>query len=155
MFNERIHTHAASEECMQAFLLRAQGVFKHLCWCKIIFAHPCSSNDVLFQDSREALGVISRPVESKTRTHHGRIGSGRRTAGRWSGAGPGRTGRRRIGSPRKQPTLVLPKASKIPVINVSLEALTKEIPCKPMEKQKPRLTGGLLAGRDALFVPGC
>ena len=34
------------------------------------------------------------PVESKTRTHYGPVGSGRRTAGQRGGAGQGRTGRR-------------------------------------------------------------
>ena len=35
-----------------------------------------------------------RSVESKNRTHHGLVGSGRRIAGRRGGAGMDRTGRR-------------------------------------------------------------
>ena len=42
-------------------------------------------------------------------TCHGLVGSGRRTAGRRGGAGQGRTGVVRIGSPRRQPTRVPPR----------------------------------------------
>ena len=52
-----------------------------------------------------------RVVESKTRTYHGRLGLGRRTAGQRGGAEPGRTGRRWIGSPRRHLSLVPSKAS--------------------------------------------
>ena len=45
-------------------------------------------------------------VESKARTFHGRVGAGRRTAGRRGGAETGRTVRRQVGSPRTQPSLV-------------------------------------------------
>ena len=76
-----------------------------------------------------------QPAESKTRTYHGRVGS-RRTAG-WR-----RTGRRQNGSPRRQPSLVPSKASKTRVLNVSPEARTCEILCKPREEQSDRLTTG-------------
>ena len=62
----------------------------------------------LFRDRR-----ISRhswethlPVESKTRTHYGPVGSTRRTAGRQGGAGLGRTGRRWVDPARRQPSLL-------------------------------------------------
>ena len=45
------------------------------------------------------------PVESKTRTHYGPVGSGRRTAGRRGWAGLGRTRRRRVDPVRKQPSV--------------------------------------------------
>ena len=45
-------------------------------------------------------------VESKTRTYHGRVETGRRTAGRRGGAELGSTGRRQVGPPRKQPPLL-------------------------------------------------
>ena len=58
------------------------------------------------------------------------------------------------------------KASKTRRLNVSPEARTSEILCKPMEEQSPRLTTGaspvyhrfitgLSPGREALFLPGC
>ena len=52
------------------------------------------------------------PVESKTRTHYGPVGSGRRTAGRRGGAGLGRTGRRRVDPARRQPSLLPSSESK-------------------------------------------
>ena len=67
--------------------------------------------------------------------YHKRVGAGRRMGlRRRSGAGPGRTGRRRVGSPKKQPSPLPAKASRIPrttVLNVSSEARTQEILCKP------------------------
>ena len=51
-------------------------------------------------------------VGSKTRTHHGPVGSGRRTAGRRGWAGLGRTGRRWVDPARRQPSLLLPGESK-------------------------------------------
>ena len=61
------------------------------------------------------------------------------------GAGPGRTGRRRIGSSWKQPSLVLPRASSTYVLNASPGARTSEILCKPVEEPNPLLTSGLSA----------
>ena len=93
---------------------------------------------------KEVLGRTSsifvlRPVASKTKTYHGRIGTGRRTAGR-RGGGPARTGRRQIGSSRKQPFPVPSKASYITVLNVLSDARTSEILRKPAEEQNPRWT---------------
>ena len=68
-------------------------------------------------------------------------GSGR-GARRGGGAGLGRTGRRQNSSPRRQASLVPSKASKTRLLNVSSEARTSEILCKPMEEQSPRLTTG-------------
>ena len=50
-----------------------------------------------------------RFVESKTRTYHRRVWEGPRTAGRQGAAGcvVAGTGRRRVGSPRKQQTFLL------------------------------------------------
>ena len=86
--------------------------------------------------------ILQLPVESKTQTHHGRIGSGRWKAELRGVAGPGRTERRRVGSPRTQPSLLPPNASKAIVLNVSSEARPKEVPCKPMEEQSPRFIRG-------------
>ena len=74
-------------------------------------------------------------VEFKTLTYHWRVGAGRRTAGRWGGAGQGRMGRRRVGSPRKQSTLLPPRASrasKATVLNVSSEARNNRTPMYPV-----------------------
>ena len=84
--------------------------------------------------------------------YHGRIGAGRRTAGRGGGAGTGRTRRRQVGSPKKQPMLLPSLPAKKSVLGVSLEARTNEFLCKPME-QKQWLTRGVSA--RALFVLGC
>ena len=61
------------------------------------------------------------------------------TAGR-GGAGTGRTGRRRVGPPRKQLSPLPSRRSKKTLQGVSLEARTKETLYKPMEEQNPRLT---------------
>ena len=50
--------------------------------------------------------LCTKLVEPKTRTHHGPVGSGRRTAGRRGGAGLGRTGRRWVDPARRQPSLL-------------------------------------------------
>ena len=93
---------------------------------------------------------LETPVESKTRTYHGRVGTGRRTAGRRGGAGPGRTGRRQIGSPRIQPSPLPSKASNTPVLNVSSGSRTSEMLCKPVGEQSPRWTrvGSAVYQRD-------
>ena len=84
----------------------------------------------------------SRPVESKTRTHNGRVRSAQRTAdcgaGRnWAKQGADISEGNRPSSPvgyRKQT-----------VPNVSSQARTKEIPCKLVEEQNKRLTDGFSA----------
>ena len=96
----------------------------------------------------------SPPVESKTRTYPGRVGTGRPTARRRGRAGTGSTGRRRRDcSPRGKQTLLSPRQWKN-VLGVPQEERTKEnILCKPAFD--PRLITVLYAGREALFVPGC
>ena len=68
-------------------------------------------------------------------------GGSRRGARRGGGAGSGRTVRQQNCSPREQSFIALSKASKTRRLNVSPEAQTIEILCKPME-QNPRLTTG-------------
>ena len=106
------------------------------------------------------------PIESKTRTHHGPVGSGRRTARRRGGAGLSRTGRRWVDPARGQPSLLPSSESR----TLSWTSLRKHEQSnsylKPTEGQNPRLTSGWpavylrfirgwSAGRKALFVPGC
>ena len=79
-------------------------------------------------------------VGPKTRTYHGLVGLGRRTVGRRGGTMPGMRGHPRTVSPRRQPSLAPSKASYKPVLIVSSEARPKQIPFKPVEEQKPRLT---------------
>ena len=52
------------------------------------------------------------PDDSKTRTHHGPVGSGRRPAGRRGWAGLGRTGRCWVDPARRQPSLLSSSESK-------------------------------------------
>ena len=100
-----------------------------------------------------AAGDFSSPKPGHTTS-----GSGR-GARRIGGAGPGRTGRRQNSSPRRQESLVPPKASKTGLLNVSPEARTSEILCKPNAGTKSPVdkwfVSGVTAGREALFVPGC
>ena len=70
------------------------------------------------------------PVDSKTRTNHGRLGW--RGARRWGRAGQGRTGRQWVGPPRKQPPFWLSEASKTTVLDDFSKVRTKETPCKPI-----------------------
>ena len=55
--------------------------------------------------------ALFQSVECETRPYFERVGSGRRKAGRQGEAGPGKTERRRISSPTKQPSVVLSKVS--------------------------------------------
>ena len=79
---------------------------------------------------------------------------------------PRRKGPRRSGSPRGHLSFVPNKGPKRTLVNDSSEARTKEILCKPVQEQNPRLTRGLSAvypqfirgsspGPRALFVAGC
>ena len=67
-------------------------------------------------------------------------GGSRRGARLGGGAWSGRTARQQNCAPREQSFLALSKASKTRRLNVSPEAQTSEILCKPMEEQNPRLT---------------
>ena len=75
--------------------------------------------------SKACPGIPYSFVESKIRTYHGQVEPGRRKAGRRRGAGSGKTGRRRVGSPRTQPSLLPPRASKTIVPNVFFESTNK------------------------------
>ena len=79
---------------------------------------------------------------SSPKPEHTTGGSGRRGARRGSAAGPGRKGRRHVGWPRSKPSLQPARVSWTTVLNIPLQARTKEILCKPMEEQNPRLTRG-------------
>ena len=76
----------------------------------------------------------------KPRHTTGRSG---RSARRSSRAGSGKIGCQQNFSPRKHKPTVPSKASKKRRFNVSPEARTSEILCKPMEEQNQRLTRGL------------
>ena len=54
--------------------------------------------------------------------------------------GDGQDGRRRVGSPRRQPSLLLPRRSKKTSMGVSVEARTRETQFKPVGEQNVRLT---------------
>ena len=97
----------------------------------------------------------SRAVNvSNPKPGHTTGGSGR-TARRSGRAGSGKIGCQQNHSLRKQKSTVLSKASNKYRFNVTPEARTSEILCKPTEDRNPRLTRGLSEGREALFVPGC
>ena len=72
----------------------------------------------------------------------GHTTGGRRGARRGGGAGSGRTVCQQNCSPREKSFLALSKASKTRRLNVSPEARTSEILCKPTEQQNPRLNRG-------------
>ena len=107
--------------------------------------------------------LMQTPVESKTRTYHGRVGSARPSERR---GGSAKIGCQQNCSPRKRRFTVPSKASKKRRFNVSAEARISEILCQPTEEQNQRLTRGrqpvpprfirgLATGQEAFFVPGC
>ena len=118
---------------------KLRKIMVHILWSRtkkrmipIVWRHELTNVHLscrMYPRREQYIIVVTKkqPVESKTRTYHGRIGSGRREAGRRGGAGPGRTGRRRVGLPRTQPSLLPPSVSKTSVLNVSSRARTKEI----------------------------
>ena len=77
----------------------------------------------------------NRIVESKTRIYHGLVGAGRRTVERGGKAETGRTGHRRDGSPRIQPSPPPSRLLKKTPSGMILGARTIEIPCKPTGNQ--------------------
>ena len=79
---------------------------------------------------------------SNPKPGHTTGGSGR-SSRRSSRAGSGKIGCQQNFSPRKHKPTVPSKASKKRLFNVSPEARTSEILCKPMEEQNQRLTRGL------------
>ena len=100
--------------------------------------------------------MLTESVEFKTRTYHGRFGSGR-TAGRQSGVG----GNLALTELVAQKTRVARSFQGIE--ETTLERLsrstTSEILCKPNAGTKSavdsRFMRGLSPGREALFFPGC
>ena len=124
--------------------------------------HPIqnSSGYVRVLDSTIILYMSASFVSnlSNPKPGHTTSGSGR-GARRSRRAGSGKIGCQQNYSPRKQRSTVPSKASKKRRFNVSPEARTNEILCKPNTATKPavnmRLITGLSAGREALFVPGC
>ena len=104
----------------------------------------------------EPFHILEDPQLSIPKPGYTTGGSGRGGARRSGGAGRGRAGRDADGPVRPGDDRPLcPQASKTTVLNVSSEARTKEILCKPMEEQSPRLTRVLSVGPRALFVLGC
>ena len=88
------------------------------------------------------------PVESKTRTYHERVASGRTARQRGE---TGQTERRQNSSPRGQASLVPAKAPKPSFLNIFPEARTSEIVCKPVDSKTrtyhERVGSGRTAGR--------
>ena len=98
-----------------------------ICPCNLSLCKTCLK--IEFSSFCEIKNSPSKPkIEESpqssifTRTHHGRVGTGRRTAGQRGGAGTGSTGRRRVGSPRRQPSLSPSRQSKTTLLSMSLEA---------------------------------
>ena len=85
---------------------------------------------------------------SSPKPGHTTGGSGRGGARRGSGAGRGGAGQHESPTDRSAQEITVPvafpgkRAKYTTVLNASSEARTKEIPCKPMEEQTPRLTSG-------------
>ena len=75
---------------------------------------------------------------SGTRTYHGRVGAGRRTAEGQGGAGGSGSERRRDSPPRTQRTLLPLGDSTTAVLDTPPEALTSEVPFKPVGEQNSR-----------------
>ena len=82
--------------------------------------------------------------------HSGEAGGGagarRGAAGRggagWGGGGWMLPGRRRVDAPRRKSSILPSRAPKRTVLDVSSEARTKEILCKPNKEHNVRLTSG-------------
>ena len=82
------------------------------------------------------------PVESKTRTHQGRVESASRKADGWAGRrsaeqGPDISIALGANRPSGSPAHCKPR-----LLDVSSQARTREILCKPVEEQNPQLTRG-------------
>ena len=71
------------------------------------------------------------PVESKTRTYHGLVGSGRRTAGRGGGAGQDRT-----------PTERFAQETTVPRTFQGIEHTYPELLPRSTNKRNPMYSGG-------------
>ena len=117
-------------------------------------APPKASNKRRLNVSPEARisETLCKPNLSSPKPGHTTGGSGR-GARRGGGAGSGRTGCQQNCSPWGHASVVSSKASKTRRLNVSPEARTSEILCKPMGKQNPRLTRGS-SPVDPRFISG-
>ena len=104
---------------------------------------PRASKTTVLNDPSEAR-TNEQAYLSNPKPGHITGGSGR-SARRSGRAGSGKIGCQQNYSPRKQKSIVLSKASKGRRFNVSREARTGEILCKPTEEQNQRLTTGLSA----------
>ena len=122
-----------------------------ICLCKPLSCKACPG--INYSGPIVEYTNLSNPKPEHTT---GASGQGARRGG---GAGPGRTGRRQNSSPRRQASLAPPKASKKRFPNVSPEARTSKILCKPNAGTKSpvdkRFVSDLSPGRETLFVPGC
>ena len=125
--NKTLFIQAVPRNCLNMFL----NTFVH--WGKTIKR--------LNEKRRWSMKHLSNPKPGHTTGGSGRAAH----SGAAGHGGPGRMGRRRVSPRRAQPSLVSPRASKTIVLNIFLEARTKETLSKPAEEQNPRLTGGLSA----------
>ena len=92
-------------------------------------------------------------VQNPDTQRAGRVGTAQ--GGRRGGATLGRTRCRHFGRLGSHRPSGPPAHCKTTVLNVSSQARTKEILCKPLREQNVRLTTGLSPGPRALFVAGC
>ena len=100
------------------------------------------------REHKKKKSKLNRLAESKTRTYHGRFGSGLPADG---GAGSGRTGCQQNCSPRGQGSLIPSRASKTRRLNVPPEARTSEIPFKPNAVTKSTVDKRLITGLSAVY----
>ena len=118
---------------------QASMALSHL--MKVLFAARLCRPDLLIGIRR-----LESPLESKTRTHNGRVGLvGTAHGGQRGGATLGRTRCRHFGGLGSQAPLWPSSAMLTTVLNVSSQARTKVILCKPLKEQNVRLTRGLAA----------
>ena len=118
------------------FVACEKNFITHVFCTRTLIMHACSAN------VHNHACMLRTSVESEAQTYHRRFGAGRRMAGRRGGAGRGRPGCRRVGSPRRRRTLLPSRASNTTVLDVSSEAPTYETLCIPMEGQNLRLARG-------------
>ena len=140
---DRVICRAGSAYSFAAFYKKPTWVFLHWPEWTCFFGAGAHAAMRFRRNLTETTCRIHQIVESKTRTCHGRVGSG--SPAERVGAGSRKTGCQQNYSPGKQRSIVLSKASKTHRFNVSREARTSEILCKPTEEQNQRLTTGLSA----------
>ena len=116
-------------------------------WCGVMSSHvtsrhAMSSNEITThtKHSRQPFSLLTCRIQNPDTLRAGRIGAAHGEAARWGGAGKDGTLSGRSGQKTTHP-LALQRIEDT-VLDVSSEARTKEILCKPMEEQNPRLTTG-------------